>query len=102
MEIQPLLADQRAKIDVYRSPKSVPTGKSLFLLALEVPERIADVLKIESHGTLQQVRPLAAPISEEMSMRALTYLVAVRTAERFLVQNLGIGGKCKYTQSAAQ
>src|SRR6266404_5682659 len=72
MEIQPLLADQRAKIDVHRSPESVPTRKSLFLLALDVPKRIADVLKIETHTALQQVRSLAAPVPEEVAVRALT------------------------------
>jgi hypothetical protein len=62
MEVQSVLTGQRAKVDIYGSPESVPTGKSLLLLALDVPERIADVLKIEFHSMLQKAGPLAAPV----------------------------------------
>ncbi len=51
---------------------------------------------------LKQARPLAAPASEEMPMRALTRFVAVRTTERFLLQNLRMDRKRKYTKSAPQ
>src|ERR1700676_1027281 len=88
MEIPSLLTDQRAKIDVERSSKSVPTRKSLFLFALEVPEEIADVLKIKFHTALQQTRSLAAPVSEQMSVRSLTRFVTVRTGNRFLLRSL--------------
>src|ERR1700741_197331 len=53
MKKQSVQAGQRAKIDVNRSPKPVPTRESLLLLALNVPERIADVVKIESDASLQ-------------------------------------------------
>jgi hypothetical protein len=53
MEIQSRLANQCTEIDVYRSPESVPTRESFFLLALDVPQGIADVLKIEFHTTLE-------------------------------------------------
>jgi hypothetical protein len=96
------MTGQRAKIDVYRSPKSIPTRKSLFLLALEIPEGIADVLKIEFHAAFQQVRPLAAPVTEEVAMRALTCFVAVRAGEWFVLRSLGISRKCKDTKSAPQ
>src|ERR1700726_3353291 len=101
MEIQPLLTNQRAKIDVHRSPESIPTRKSLFLFALEIPERIADVLKIKVHATLCQTRPLAAPVPEKVTVRALTRLVTVRAGERFLrfhSHSLGTDRKCKYTK----
>src|ERR1700720_3778889 len=96
MEIQPLHTGQRTEIDIYRSAKPVPTCQSLFLLALDVPEGIAYVLEIESHAALKQARPLAGPISEEMPVRALTRLVAVRTTERFVLRSLGMDRKCKY------
>jgi hypothetical protein len=80
MEVQPVLTGQRAKVDIYGSPESVPTGKSPLLLALDIPERIADVLKIEFHSTLQKARPLAAPAPKEVTVWALTGLVTVRTA----------------------
>jgi len=88
MEIQPLLTGQRAKIDVHRPPKSVPTRKSVFLLALDVPERIAYVLKIEFHTALEQACALAAPVPEEMAVWALTRFVTVWARERLLLRSL--------------
>jgi hypothetical protein len=102
VEIQPLQTGQSTKIDIYRSAKPVPACKSLSLLTLDVPQGIAYVLEIEAHATLKQARPLAAPVSEEMPVRALTGLVAVRAAERFLLQSLGVERKRKYIQSAPQ
>jgi hypothetical protein len=52
MEIQSVLTDQRTQVDVHGSAESVPTRKSLFLLALDVPQGIAYVLEIESRATL--------------------------------------------------
>ena len=95
MKIQSLLTDQLAKIDVYRSPESVPARESLFLLALEIPERIADVLKIEFHAALLKACPLASPVPEEVAVWALTRFVTVRAGERFLLRRLGMGWKCK-------
>src|SRR5260370_42017050 len=97
-----MLTDQRAKIDVHCSAKSVPTREPLFLLALDVPEGVADVLKIEFHTALLQARSLAAPIPEEVAVRALTRLMTVRTGERFLLRGLGMSRKCKYTKAAPQ
>jgi hypothetical protein len=102
MEVQTVLASQRAKIDVHRSPESVPARKSLSLLALEIPEGIADVLKIEFHTALQQMRPLAAPVPEEVSMRALTRFVAVWAGEWFVLRSLGMSRRCEHTNSAPE
>jgi hypothetical protein len=54
MEIQPFLIDQGAEIDVHSSSKAVPARKALLLLALEVPEGIADVLEIEPDASFQE------------------------------------------------
>jgi hypothetical protein len=97
-----MLTDQRAKIDVHCSAKSVPTRESLFLFALDVPKRIADVLKIEFHTALLQARALSAPIPEEVAVRTLTRFVTVRAGERFLLRSLGMGRKCKNTKTAPQ
>ncbi len=102
MEIQSLLTRQRTEIDVHCSPEAIPTRKSLLLLALEVPEGIADVLKIEVHSTLLQARPLATPVPEEVTVRALTRLVTIRARERFLLRTLGMSGKCKRIETAPQ
>jgi hypothetical protein len=91
MEIPSLVTGQLAKIDVHRSAESVPNRKALFLLALEVPEGIADVLKIEVHPTLRKARPLSAPVSEEVAVRTLTGFVAVRAGERFVMPRLRMG-----------
>jgi hypothetical protein len=99
MEIQPFLTNERAKIDVYRSPKSVPTRKSLWLHALEVPEGIADVLKIKVHTTLLQTRPLASPCLKEMPVRALACFVTVRTGKRFLLLGLRTNRKSEQTNA---
>ena len=55
MEIQPRLLHQPTKVDVNRASETVPARKSLFLLALDVPERVRDVLEIEPNTTFQQV-----------------------------------------------
>ena len=102
MEIQTTLTDQRAKIDVHCSAKSVPTRESLLLLALDVPERIADVLKIEFHAALQQARPLAAPVPEEVAVRPLTSFVTVRTGERFLLRILRTNRKSEQAYAETQ
>src|SRR6266403_1911735 len=52
-------------------------------VALDVPKRIADILKIEFHTALLQACPFAAPIPEEVTVRTLTRLLTVRTGERF-------------------
>jgi hypothetical protein len=85
------MTGQRAKIDVHGSAESVPTCESLFLLALEIPEGIADVLKIEVHSTLLKASALATPVAEEVTVRALARFVAVRAGERFLLRRLGMG-----------
>src|SRR5258707_15700707 len=102
MEIPPLLTDERAKIDVHCPSESVPARESLFLHALEIPEGIADVLKMETHTAILQADPLAAPVSEEVAVRTLTRFVTVMGGERFLLRSLGMGRKCKNTNSAPQ
>ena len=88
VKIQPLLTDQRAKIDVDRSAKSVPNGQSLFLFAFDIPEGIADVLKIEAHSMLLKACSLTVPLPEDVTMGALTGFVAVRTRKRLLLPGL--------------
>jgi hypothetical protein len=102
MEIQSLLANQRAKIDVHRSSESVPARKSLLLLALEIPEGVADVLKIEIYSALQQARPLAAPVPKEMPVLALTRFVTVGARERFLLLTLRTSRKSEQANAERQ
>ena len=83
MEVQPLLTDQRTQVDVHRSPESIPTCEALFLLTVDVPERVADVLEVEPYTAFQQAGALATPVSEEMSVGTLTGLMTVRAAKRF-------------------
>ena len=90
MEIQTRLANQCTEIDVHRSPEPVPTSESLFLLAFDVPQGIADVLKIEFHTTLEQARPLTVPLSEEVAVWPLACLMTVRAAQSFLLSFLRI------------
>jgi hypothetical protein len=58
------------------------------MLDTEVPERIADVLQIESYSAIQQPRPHSAPVSKKMPVGPLTGLMAVGTAEGFLRETL--------------
>ena len=102
MEVQPLLTDQRTQVDVYGSPKSVPTRESLLLFALDVPKRIADVLKIEFHAALQQARPLAAPVPEEVAVWPLTSFVTVRAGQRFLLRSLRTSRKSEQAYAETQ
>src|ERR1700729_3436432 len=102
MEIPSLVTGQLAKINAHCAVESVPTRKSLFLHALEVPQGIADILKIEVHPMPRKTRPLSAPVSEEMAVRTLTGFVAIRAGERFLLRSLRMGRKCKYTKTTRQ
>src|SRR5580658_10515770 len=102
MEIPSLMTDQLAKINVHRAAESVPTRKSLSLHALEVPQRIADILKIEVHPMPRKAGPLSTPVSEEMAVRTLTGFVAIRAGDRFLLRSLRMGRKCKYTKTTRQ
>ena len=54
MEIQSGPIRQRTKIDIHRTSETVPACKSLFLFALDVRQRIADILKIESDSSFPQ------------------------------------------------
>ena len=83
MEIPSQLTDQFAKIDVHRSAESIPTSKAFFLLTVDVPERVADVLEVEPYTALQQAGALATPVSEEMSVGTLTGLMTVRATKSF-------------------
>jgi hypothetical protein len=91
MKIQSLLTDQLTQVDVDRSPKAIPTRKSLRLHALDVGERVADVLKIEFHPTLFQASSLTPPFSEEMAVGTLTRFVAIRAGNRLLLRRLRMG-----------
>jgi hypothetical protein len=83
MEIPTGLVHQRAKIDVNRPSDTIPTYKALIAIALDVRERIADVLQIESYASFEQIWPDTAPVSQKMAVRTLTRLMTVRTAKRF-------------------
>src|ERR1700688_929614 len=98
MEIQTLLTDQRTQVDVHGSPKPIPTRESFFLLTLNVPERVADVLEVEPYTTFEQAGPLATPVTQEMSARALACLMTVWTAKRFPYACLGISPGRKEAQ----
>jgi hypothetical protein len=102
MKIPSLMTGQLAKINVHRAAESVPTHKSLFLHTLEVPEGIADILKIEVHSMPRKTRPLSAPVSEQMAVRTLTGFVAIRAGELFLLRSPRVGRKCKYTKTTRQ
>ena len=98
MEIQSLLTDQRTQVDVHRAPKPIPTRESFFLLTLNVPERVADVLEVKPHTAFEQAGPLATPITQQMSVGALACLMTVRAAKRFPYACLGISPGRKETQ----
>jgi len=54
MEIEAVLARERAEVNVHGPAKAVPTGKALGLFALEVPKRVGDVLQVKADAALQQ------------------------------------------------
>jgi hypothetical protein len=97
MKKQIALPDQFAKIDVDCPPEAVPAREAFFLLALDVPERIADVLEIEPDTSLLQPRSFAVPLSEQMAVRALARFMAVRPSKCFFLRYLGI---CRSRENA--
>src|SRR5262249_5880985 len=90
VEIQAVLTGQRAKIDVNRCTEAVPGRRLRFLLALEAPEGVADVLEVEADATLKQARSHSAPISQQMTCSTLRRLMAVRAAQSFARPGLGV------------
>jgi hypothetical protein len=83
MEVQARLFHQLTEIDVRRPTKTIPARKTVLFLALDIGERIADVLKIETDTASFQLSSFATPPTEKVAVRALTRLMAVRAAESF-------------------
>jgi integrase len=81
---------ERSEIDVNRTSKTVPTRKSFWLRAFDIPKRVADVVQIKIDAAFLQARPDTTPVSQEMVVRALTGLMAVRPAECFFLQSCGL------------
>src|SRR5215471_20195594 len=92
MEIEAVLARERAEVNVHGPAEAVPTGKALGLFALEVPKRVGDVLQVEADAALQQTRPFTTPVAEKVTVRPLPGFVAVRTAESFVQRGLRLSG----------
>src|SRR5580692_7034110 len=101
MEVHSTYAEH-PQIEVNRSSESIPTCKSLLLHALQVPEGIADVLKIEARTTLLQTRSFATPISKEVTVWTLARFVTVRSAQRFLLSFLGLSTRHNQAQRNPQ
>ena len=85
MKIQPVCAPQLSEIDIYRPTETVPAGKALLLLAFNVPQVIAHVLKIESDTSFQQTRSFTSPFAEQVAVRTLPCLMTVRATKRLVV-----------------
>ena len=102
MEKQVALADQFAEIDIDRPSEAVPAREAFFLVALDVPEGIADVLEIEPDTSLRQTGPLAAPLSEQMAVWSQARFMAVRPTECFFLRDLGICGSCENASAEQQ
>jgi hypothetical protein len=99
MEIQTVFTDQRTQVDVHRSTETIPTREPFFLLTLNVPKRVADVLEVEPHTAFEQAGPLATPSSKEMTVGALACLVAVRATKSFSESSLSVSVNHKETES---
>ena len=61
-----------ARFNVHGPPETISTRKSLWLHALQIPKRIADILKIEGHSPFFEPRPLPAPSPKEVPVRDLS------------------------------
>jgi hypothetical protein len=84
MEIQSVLMPPGAKVDIEISANAVKTCKPLLLFALQVPQKITDVLQIEVNTVFGQSRPLSTPVSEQVPVGPLSDLTAVGAAQRFV------------------
>ena len=84
MKVQLGRFHQRTEIDVHRATKTVPTRNTLFFVAFDIGERIADVLKIEMDAALFQPRSYTTPLAEKVAVRALSRLKAVWATECLL------------------
>ncbi len=85
MEVQTMLLDQSAKVDVDCTSDAIPNRGSLLLVTLDVPKSVRDVLKIKAGTVFQQARSFAAPIPKKMIVGTWTGLMTVRPAQRFLL-----------------
>ena len=70
MEIQLRYLRQRTEFGyLLCHGKSIPTRKTLIFIALDIEERIADVLKVEMDTALFQPCSSATPLTEKMTVR---------------------------------
>src|SRR5215469_5195386 len=84
MEVEVVYAGQLPEVDIHCPTNAIPAVELCFLRAVKIRERIADVLEIEMDTLFFQSCPLAAPLTEQVTVRALTCLMAVWAAESFL------------------
>src|SRR5215831_10547651 len=84
MEVEIVYAGQLPEVDIHCPTNAIPAVELCFLRALKIRERIADVLEIEMDTLFFQSCPLAAPLTEQVTVRALTCLMAVWTAKSLL------------------
>src|SRR5580704_4455968 len=98
MEKQIAMAYHLAKIDIDCPSEAVPAREAFFLVALDIPQRIAHVLEVEPDTSLLQPRSFAGPFSEQMAVRSLARFMAVRPTECFFLRDLGI---CRSRENAS-
>jgi hypothetical protein len=81
MEVEAILVNKVAKVNIDCAADAIEARESCLLLALNVPELIADVLQIEDDASLVQTGSFSAPASCEVTMGTLAHLAGVWTAE---------------------
>ena len=80
MEVPTMVTGQCAEIDVDRPAEAVPACKAFRLYALEIPQRIGNILEIETHAALQQAWPFATNKFADSGLRIL-----LRSTGMFLI-----------------
>jgi hypothetical protein len=89
MEIETGCMDETGQVDVDGSTSTIPTGQPFFLIALNIPERVADVLEVEVHPMLFERASCSTPVSSQVAIESQRRVVCVRPTKRSAIRRLG-------------
>src|SRR5215469_9345744 len=97
-----MVTGQRAEVDVDRPAEAVPACETFRLHTLDIPQRIRDVLEIEADAAFRQTWSFPTPFTEEVTVRSLTRLVAVWSAQSLVHLSLRARRKSEQAKDGPQ
>ena len=83
MKVQSGRSVQRVERDVDRAADAIPRRAARGEIAVDVSEKIRDILQVEHDAARRQARALAMPVTEQVTpRRRLRDLMGIRAGQR--------------------